>query len=55
MTLHKEHGQLTGIIRRGPDDLKTYEKLQEYAQQHNLTVSAAAKQLVTRTLNTISK
>lgn len=55
MALHKEHGQVTGIIWRGPDDLATYQKLQEYAQKHDLSVSAAAKQLVAQTLNAISK
>lgn len=48
--MHKEHGQVTGIIWRGNEDLETYQQLKDYAEQHNLTVSAAAKQLVTAAL-----
>ena len=38
--MHKEHGQVTGIIWRGPADL---------------SVSAAAKQIVVQTLNAIDR
>ncbi|MGM9882999.1 MAG: hypothetical protein ACI31K_02360 [Limosilactobacillus reuteri] len=55
MALHKEHGQVTGVIWRGPADLATYERLKEYATKHNLSVSAAAKQILTQTLNAINK
>ena len=37
--MQKEHGQVTGIIWRGPEDLVVYQK-------QSLTVSAAAKELV---------
>lgn len=48
--MHKEHGQVTGIIWRGNEDLVVYQQLKNYAEQHNLTVSAAAKRLVTAAL-----
>lgn len=53
--MHKEHGQVTGIIWRGPADLATYQRLREYAEQHDLSVSAAAKQIVAQTLNAIDR
>lgn len=49
--MKKEHGQVTGIIWRGSDDLAAYQQLRDYAEQHHLTVSAAAKELVVRALN----
>lgn len=49
--MKKEHGQVTGIIWRGPADLAAYQQLHAYAEQHQLTVSAAAKELVIRALN----
>lgn len=49
--MKKEHGQVTGIIWRGPDDLAAYQQLRVYAEEHHLTVSAAAKQLVIQGLN----
>ena len=49
--MKKEHGQVTGIIWRGPDDLAAYQQLRDYAERHHLTVSAAAKELVVRALN----
>lgn len=53
--MKKEHGQVTGIIWRGNDELKAYQQLQQYAHREGLTVSAAAKQLVIKALkeNTI--
>lgn len=44
--MKKEHGQVTGIIWRTPAEMAAYQKLQQYAADHQLTVSAAAKQLV---------
>lgn len=44
--MQKEHGQVTGIIWRGPEDLAAYQLVKQYAQQRSLTVSAAAKELV---------
>ncbi len=44
--MQKEHGQVTGLIWRGPQDLATYQRLKVYANQHQLTVSAAAKKLI---------
>lgn len=44
--MKKEFGQVTGIIWRGPDDLAAYDQLKEYANQHQLKVSVAAKQLL---------
>lgn len=49
--MKKEHGQVTGIIWRGPTDFAAYQQLREYADQHHLTVSAAAKELVIKALN----
>ncbi|WP_267202638.1 hypothetical protein [Limosilactobacillus kribbianus] len=48
--MQKEHGQVTGLIWRGPDDLATYRLLKNYADQHQLTVAAAAKQLLAEAL-----
>lgn len=31
--MNKEHGQVTGIIWRGPDDLAIYQQLKEYADK----------------------
>lgn len=31
--MNKEHGQVTGIIWRGPDDLALYQRLKEYADK----------------------
>lgn len=50
--MKKEFGQVTGIIWRGPDDLATYQRLKVYAAAHDLTVTAAAKQLLTEILKT---
>ncbi|MBB1063549.1 hypothetical protein [Limosilactobacillus fastidiosus] len=44
--MQKEHGQVTGIIWRGPDDLALYQLVKQYAEKHSLPVSAAAKELV---------
>lgn len=44
--MNKEHGQVTGIIWRGTEDLAVYQLLKQYAEQQSLTVSAAAKRLV---------
>lgn len=49
--MQKEHGQVTGLIWRGPDDLDTYARLQQYAQAHQMNVPAAAKQLISQALN----
>ncbi|WP_159434560.1 hypothetical protein [Limosilactobacillus caccae] len=53
--MKKEHGQVTGIIWRGSDDLAAYQQLKQYAENQGITVSAAAKQLVIKALkeNTI--
>lgn len=51
--MKKEHGQVTGIIWRAPAEMSAYQKLQEYASDHRLTVSAAAKQLVMQGLRCI--
>lgn len=48
--MHKEHGQVTGIIWRGPEELKAYQLLNAYAHREGLTVSAAAKKLVIEAL-----
>lgn len=48
--MQKEHGQVTGLIWRGPDDLATYQLLKNYADQHQLTVPTAAKQLLAEAL-----
>ncbi|MEE6683288.1 hypothetical protein [Limosilactobacillus reuteri] len=44
--MNKEHGQVTGIIWRGPDDLAIYQRLKEYADKKDISVSEVAKQLV---------
>ncbi|MDM8303227.1 hypothetical protein [Limosilactobacillus vaginalis] len=44
--MQKEHGQVTGIIWRGPDDLALYQLVKQYAEKQSLTVSAAVKELV---------
>lgn len=49
--MKKEHGQVTGIIWRGPDDLAVYQQLREYADHRQLTVPAAAKELLKAALN----
>lgn len=48
--MKKEHGQVTGIIWRGPADLTNYQLLHEYAEQRHLSVSAAAKELIIKGL-----
>lgn len=49
--MKKEHGQVTGIIWRGPDDLAVYQQLREYADHRQLTVPAAAKELLKAALS----
>ena len=44
--MQKEHGQVTGIIWCGPEDLAVYQLVKQYAEKQSLTVSAAAKELV---------
>lgn len=44
--MEKQHGQVTGIIWRGADNLKHYQELKKYAEENSLTVSTAAKQLL---------
>jgi hypothetical protein len=44
--MQKEHGQVTGIIWRGAEDLAAYQLVKQYAQKNSLTVSAAAKELL---------
>jgi hypothetical protein len=53
--MHKEHGQVTGIIWRGPEDLATYQLVKQYAEMHSLTVSAAAKELLKIGLKEVNK
>lgn len=48
--MNKEHGQVTGIIWRGPDDLAIYQQLKEYADKKGISVSKAAKQLINTAL-----
>ena len=48
--MQKEHGQVMGIIWKTPEEMATYQKLQQYAQKHGITVSAAAKQLLMQSL-----
>lgn len=48
--MHKEHGQVTGIIWRGNEDLQAYQELKKYAEQQHLPVSTAAKQLLIEAL-----
>lgn len=45
-SVHKEPGQVTGIIWRGPTDLQTYAALKSYAAATDQSVAAAAKQLI---------
>lgn len=52
--MQKEHGQVTGLIWRGPEDLATYQLVKQHAQQQSLTVSAAAKELVKLSLKEIT-
>lgn len=47
--MQKEHGQVTGIIWKTPEEMAAYQKLQQYAQNHGM-VSAAAKQLLMQSL-----
>jgi hypothetical protein len=49
--MHKEHGQVTGLIWRGVEDVALYKRLEEYAKDHELTVAEAAKQLIRQGLN----
>lgn len=51
--MKKEHGQVTGIIWRGTDDLAAYQQLRRYAAARELSVSAAAKQIIKQTLTAI--
>lgn len=44
--MQKEHGQVTGIIWKTPEEMAAYQELQQYAKDHSMTVSAAAKQLL---------
>ena len=44
--MEKEHGQVTGIIWRGPEYLAVYQLVKQYSEKQSLTVSAAAKELV---------
>ena len=44
--MEKEHGQVTGIIWHGPQDIAVYQLVKQYAEKQSLTVSAAAKELV---------
>lgn len=48
--MNKEHGQVTGLIWRGAEDLATYHSLKEYANKNNLSTSTAAKQLIKEAL-----
>lgn len=48
--MQKEHGQVTGIIWKTPEEMAAYQELQQYAKNHGMTVSAAAKQLLMQTL-----
>lgn len=48
--MKKEHGQVTGIIWRGNEDLKAYQQLKQFADREGLSVSAAAKQLLKQAL-----
>lgn len=53
--MKKEHGQVTGLIWRGADDLATYQKLRAYAAAHELSVAAAAKQIIKQTLDALER
>lgn len=48
--MQKEHGQVTGIIWKTPEEIAAYQELQQYAKDHSMTVSAAAKQLLMQSL-----
>lgn len=48
--MQKEHGQVTGLIWLGPSDLATYAQLQQYAEQQQMNVPTAAKQLIRQAL-----
>ena len=48
--MNKEHGQVTGIIWRGPDDLDIYQQLKENENKKGISVSKAAKQLINTAL-----
>lgn len=48
--MQKEHGQVTGLIWRGPEDLCLYQELKNYATQQQLPVTTAAKQLIRQAL-----
>lgn len=47
---HRELGQVTGLLWRGPAELATYRALRAYAQQRGLPVATAAKQLLATAL-----
>lgn len=47
---HKEYGQVTGLLWRGPAELATYQRLRAYAKQRGLPVAVAAKQLLAAAL-----
>lgn len=47
---HKEYGQVTGLLWRGPEELATYQQLRTFATQRGLSVGSAAKQLLTEAL-----
>ena len=49
--MNKEHGQVTGLIWRGVEDIALYKQLEKYANDHQLTVAQAAKQLIRQGLN----
>lgn len=53
--MQKEHGQVIGIIWRGPEDLAVYQLVKQYAEKQSLTVSAVAKELVKIGLKDIMK
>ncbi|MFJ6971811.1 MAG: hypothetical protein ACIRZ4_07020 [Limosilactobacillus mucosae] len=44
--MQKEHGQVTGIIWKTPEEMAAYQELQQYAKDHR----AAAKQLLMQSL-----
>ncbi|MBB1078720.1 hypothetical protein H5S09_01915 [Limosilactobacillus sp. STM2_1] len=48
--MNKEHGQVTGLIWRGATDLAIYQQLKEYAENKNVSVAVAAKQLISQAL-----
>lgn len=53
--MNKEHGQVTGLIWRGAEDLALYQALKDYATKKEIPVSKAAKQLIASALNTPNK